>query len=89
MTYPQPNVETPPTVDRSAGRGFPHHSGGWVIAKASTGVYDPACLRWVERPVPTPRPGQVTVRTTLLSVDPTTRNWLKLDPNSLHSPCRG
>ncbi|WP_139278531.1 NADP-dependent oxidoreductase [Rhodococcoides fascians] len=86
LTSPQPNVEAPPTVDCIAGQDFPNRSGGWVIAKASTGVYDPTCLRWAERAVPTPRPGQVTVRTTLLSVDPTTRNWLKLDPNSMYIP---
>ncbi|MFI6247483.1 NADP-dependent oxidoreductase [Streptomyces sp. NPDC051016] len=58
----------------------------WVVAERSTGAYDPGCLRWEERDVPEPTDGQVLVRTTLLSIDPTSRNWLKLDPDTTYIP---
>ncbi|MFG2969378.1 NADP-dependent oxidoreductase [Streptomyces sp. NPDC048288] len=56
------------------------------VAERSTGAYDPGCLRWEERDVPEPADGQVLVRTTLLSIDPTSRNWLKLDPDTTYIP---
>jgi NADPH-dependent curcumin reductase CurA len=52
----------------------------WIVAKASHGIFDPSCLTWQQTPIPSVPPGRVLVRTVLLSVDPTTRNWLKLDP---------
>ncbi|GHE46845.1 MULTISPECIES: NADP-dependent oxidoreductase [Streptomyces] len=58
----------------------------WVVAEASVGKYDPKCLRWEEREVPELADGQVLVRTTLLSIDPTSRNWLKLDPETTLIP---
>ena len=52
----------------------------WIVARASHGLFDPACLTWQRTPMPQVPPGQVLVRSVLISVDPTTRNWLKLDP---------
>lgn len=58
----------------------------WIIASPSTDKYDPKCLQLEDRDVPALQPGRVVVRTRLLSVDPTTRNWLKLDPDMLYLP---
>jgi len=55
-------------------------NGAWVVDRPVHGSYSPDCLRWVERDVADVGPGQVRVRTLLLSIDPTTRNWLTLDP---------
>lgn len=86
MTSSQPHTRSPLDGAAQGGNDLPERSGGWVIAKASLGEYDSRCLRWEERPVPPPVRGQVLVRTTLLSIDPTTRNWLKLDPESMYIP---
>ena len=67
----------PPTVNR-----------GWVVAKASRGVYSPDCLLWEERPVPALGNDQVLVKTGFLSLDPTSRNWLKLDPHAQYLPIK-
>lgn len=61
-------------------------SRSWIIASPSTDKYDPKCLQLEDRDVPALQPGHVLVRTRLLSVDPTTRNWLKLDPDMLYLP---
>lgn len=54
----------------------------WIITKASRGKYAPDCLRLEVRPIATPQPGQLLLRTIYLSLDPTSRNWLKLEPSS-------
>jgi len=63
-------------------------SHGWVVAKASRGVYSPDCLSWEERPVPEPGPDHVLVKTAFLSLDPTSRNWLKLEPHAQYLPIK-
>jgi NADPH-dependent curcumin reductase CurA len=57
----------------------------WVIEKASEGHYHTDSLR-MEEPVPGLAPGEVRLRTVYLSLDPTSRNWLKLDPVSTYLP---
>jgi NADPH-dependent curcumin reductase len=64
----------------------PNHS--WVIAKAATGTYSPDCLVWREGPIPELPPGAVLVKTLYLSLDPTSRNWLKLEPHSQFLPIK-
>src|SRR5438128_2374118 len=64
----------------------PNHS--WVIAKAATGTYSPDCLVWREGPIPELAPGAVLVKTLYLSLDPTSRNWLKLEPHSQFLPIK-
>ncbi|MGX7895936.1 zinc-binding dehydrogenase [Tsuneonella sp. HG222] len=54
----------------------------WIIQYASTGIYAPNCLSLEEREVPPLGEGEVLLRTHLLSLDPTSRNWLKLEPSS-------
>lgn len=54
----------------------------WVITRASRGVYKPDCLRLEQRPAERPHAGQLLLRTIYLSLDPTSRNWLKLEPSS-------
>lgn len=54
----------------------------WIIRHASRGAFNPDCLALEPRPVEAPRAGYVLLRTILLSLDPTSRNWLKLDPSS-------
>lgn len=61
-------------------------SKGWVIAKPSLGEYDPSCLRLEERPVRSMANGEVIVKTVLMSLDPTTRNWLTLKPEFMYIP---
>lgn len=58
----------------------------WTIAGPALGKYDPTCLRWEEREVRQPKDGQILVKTHLLSIDPTIRNWLKLDPDWTYLP---
>ncbi|GHE80696.1 NADP-dependent oxidoreductase [Amycolatopsis deserti] len=58
----------------------------WIIRAPSRGRYDPKCLRLEDRDIPALEPGRVLVKTRLLSVDPTTRNWLKLDPDMTFLP---
>lgn len=52
----------------------------WVVERAVSGEYRPDCLRLVDGDMPVPDDGEVLVRTLLVSLDPTTRNWLTLDP---------
>lgn len=54
----------------------------WIIQHASRGTYSPACLKLEQSEVQSPRAGELLLRTILLSLDPTSRNWLKLDPSS-------
>ncbi|MET4538649.1 NADPH-dependent curcumin reductase CurA [Arthrobacter bambusae] len=61
-------------------------SSCWVIAKASLGEYDPSCLRREERLIGAPAKGEVIVKTMLMSLDPTTRNWLTLKPELMFIP---
>lgn len=63
-------------------------SHGWVVAKASRGVYSPDCLSWKGQPVPDLQPNQVLVKTSFLSLDPTSRNWLKLEPHAQYLPIK-
>lgn len=63
-------------------------SHGWVVAKSSRGVYSPECLSWQQRPVREPGPDQVLVKTSFLSLDPTSRNWLKLEPHAQYLPIK-
>lgn len=58
----------------------------WTVVEPAVGKYDPKCLQWEERDLPEVMEGQVLVRTTLLSIDPTSRNWLKLDPDTTYIP---
>lgn len=58
----------------------------WIIAKPSHGRYTPDCLRWEERDVPAVPEGKLLVKTHLLSIDPTTRNWLLLEPEKAYIP---
>jgi len=58
----------------------------WVIEKPNRGGYSTDCLRWEERDFPPPGEGEVLVRTLLLSLDPTSLNWLKLEPSSTFLP---
>ncbi len=52
----------------------------WIVRRASSGRYDPACFEQVDSGMPPLTEGKVLVRTTLMSLDPTNLNWLKLDP---------
>lgn len=61
-------------------------SNAWIIAKPSRGKYTADCLRWEEREVGDVPEGTVLVKTELLSIDPTTRNWLLLDPEKMMIP---
>ena len=57
----------------------------WIVHKPARGAYDPSCLKLEERERPRQADGEVLVRTLLLSLDPSSRNWLRLDPASSHS----
>ncbi len=61
-------------------------STAWIIVKPSRGKYTTDCLALQTRPVPPLQSGQVLLRTLLLSIDPTSRNWLKLEPSSSYLP---
>jgi len=54
----------------------------WTIVKPSTGEYSPDCLRFERKSVPALAPDQVLLETIYLSLDPTSRNWLKLASSS-------
>ncbi|RDS98312.1 hypothetical protein DWU95_43135, partial [Burkholderia contaminans] len=60
----------------------------WIVHKPARGAYDPGCLKLEERERPSQADGEVLVRTLLLSLDPGSRNWLRLDPASSHSARR-
>ena len=60
----------------------------WVIAKASRGEYTTDALRWETRPLPHLQNGQLLLRTVYLSLDPTLRNWLKLEAHSSPIPLK-
>jgi NADPH-dependent curcumin reductase CurA len=62
------------------------HSLAWLIARDSRAGYEPDCLRLTERPLPGLQSGQVLLKTIYLSLDPTSHNWLKLDPASSYLP---
>jgi NADPH-dependent curcumin reductase len=70
------------------GKIIPTHSTAWVIAKPSLGRYSTDCLVSQNREVPQLQPGQVLLRTIYLSLDPTSRNWLKLEPSSTYLPLK-
>ncbi|WP_286794036.1 NADP-dependent oxidoreductase [Microbacterium sp. UBA3394] len=53
---------------------------GWIVREPVVGEYSPDCIDLQTRPAPVAAEGEVVVRTLLLSIDPTTRNWLTLDP---------
>jgi NADPH-dependent curcumin reductase len=57
-----------------------------VVVKAALGAYSPDCLSWRERDVPELKAGEVLVKTIFLSLDPTSRNWLKLDRSAQYLP---
>jgi hypothetical protein len=50
-----------------------------VIARPAIGRYTPDVLRLEERELPSAGEGEVRVRLIYLSLDPTNRNWLKLE----------
>ena len=52
----------------------------WIVERPVVGEYSSDFLRLVDLPVPRPGDGEVLVRTLLVSIDPTTRNWLTIDP---------
>ena len=58
----------------------------WIVERAVTGEYSPDCMRLTTAEMPSPDDGEVLVRTLLLSIDPTTRNWLTLDPTKQFLP---
>jgi NADPH-dependent curcumin reductase CurA len=60
----------------------------WVVVQSSRGVYRPDCLRLVEGDVRELGEGELLVRTLPLSLDPTSRNWLKLEPHSQYLPIK-
>jgi NADPH-dependent curcumin reductase len=61
-------------------------NGAWVITRPNQGGYSPDCLRWEEREVSALGADEVLVRTLLLSLDPTSLNWLKLEPSYTFLP---
>jgi len=63
-----------------------YRNKGWIVAKPVVGTYQPECLQWRETPIPEISDGEVLVRTLLLSLDPTSRNWLTLDPRKQYVP---
>jgi NADPH-dependent curcumin reductase CurA len=58
----------------------------WIVERAATNAYDPRCLRLEHAPIPKVPDNRVLVRTELLSLDPTSRNWLKLNPAMQYVP---
>ena len=58
----------------------------WIIDRPSLGEYSPDCLRWEHRASTRPNEGEVLVKTLLISLDPTSRNWLKLEKSSAYLP---
>ncbi len=48
----------------------------WIFARAPNGAVSPDCFEWREAPVPVPGPGEVLVRTRMLSLDPANRAWM-------------
>lgn len=60
----------------------------WIVDHASRGKYHPDCLRLENRALPPLEEGSVRLRTVYLSLDPTSRNWLKLDPAQTYLPLR-
>ena len=61
-------------------------SDAWIIVRPSRGKYTVDCLRLESRNVRPLRTGEVLLRTVYLSLDPTSRNWLKLEPSSTYLP---
>tara|TARA_R110002020_G_scaffold65413_6_gene172790 strand:- start:114 stop:1202 length:1089 start_codon:yes stop_codon:yes gene_type:complete len=51
-----------------------------VISRAATGTYTPDVLRLEQRPLRALESGELLIEVLHLSLDPTNRNWLKLDP---------
>ena len=51
-----------------------------IVTRAATGTYQPDVLRLAERELPPLGDGEVRLRVLYLSLDPTNRNWLKLEP---------
>ena len=48
----------------------------WIMARSPTGVLTADVFEWRETAVPNPQPGEVLVRTRLLSLDPANRAWM-------------
>jgi NADPH-dependent curcumin reductase len=69
-------------------KSVPAHSTAWVIAKPSLGRYSPDCLISQNREIPPLQRGEVLLRTVYLSLDPTNRNWLKLESSSAYLPLK-
>jgi NADPH-dependent curcumin reductase len=63
-------------------------STAWIIAKPSLGRYSTDCLISQSRQIPPLQPGEVLLRTIYLSLDPTSRNWLKLESSSSYLPLK-
>jgi NADPH-dependent curcumin reductase CurA len=58
----------------------------WIVDRPVVGNYSSDCLRLVDAAEPVPADGDVLVRTLVISIDPTTRNWLTLDPKKQFLP---
>jgi NADPH-dependent curcumin reductase CurA len=48
----------------------------WRLARRPEGLATVDDFEWMESTIPSPRPGQILVRTKLLSLDPTNRSWM-------------
>ncbi|MGE0115275.1 MAG: NADP-dependent oxidoreductase [Steroidobacteraceae bacterium] len=62
------------------------HNKSWMIDRPSRGKYETDCLRWQEGSIRALGDREVLVRTIFLSLDPTSRNWLKLESHSMYLP---
>lgn len=51
----------------------------WLLAASPRGMIKDSDFRLVEEPVPEPGPGELLVRVTHLSFDPTQRGWMVMD----------
>ena len=51
----------------------------WRLASRPTGLVDESNFRWTEEDAPSPKDGEVLVRTLTLSMDPTQRGWMARD----------
>jgi len=55
------------------------------VARAAIGPYSPDMLAYGMTDVPSPRDGQVLVHIIYLSLDPSNRNWMRLEPGTTPS----
>ena len=57
-----------------------------IIFKPSRGKYTSDCLALESRILPELKDGELLLKTIYISIDPTSRNWLKLEPDSSYFP---